>query len=1006
MGMRLTSAVTIGREDEVAALEAALAARAERPVVLVGGEAGVGKTRLVRELEARARTQGAMTALGSCAELGADVLPYAPFVESLDRLCEDLGPRAEAVLGPRRAELAALVPALATSADGAGGAAVAAPGAASRGRLYEAVRTLLDGGPDPLVLILEDFHWADASSLELLAYLARRLRAGRTLVVATYRTDELRRRHPLVPVLAELERSGYAARLEVARLDPAVAARLVEVVRADASPDLVRDVVARSEGIPFLIEELAAAGARPGSPLPRNLRDVLLARLASLDEATRAVLGVVAVSGRPVDQELIAAVSAIPVDEALREALDRSLLVADPASGRFWFRHALLAEAVSDDLLPGERVALHATLARVLADRPDLASPSPAGAAAELAHHLLEAKDLPAALGAAVVAGRAASAARAYAEARSLYERGLELFERLDDAESRAGVDLVGLLDLAAEASFHAGDAERAVALGRRAVAVAEAATPQTSTARVGSLLVRLIEWSEEVGDFEALVRFAERAVALVPDDPPSPERAFALIGLAAARLHESRNLDLERLASEAIGVAAACSETGYEAIARSMRGAALAGLARDDEAIAEVDAAFALSEVSNGTEEVTIVSANRVAVFGYLGHLERLPSALAEARIALDREGSLTLNEPFLDCWQAAMLLCEGRASDADEVLSRHIDRLGARPVTLADLLGYRGRVRIIRGLLDEGEADLRAALDLRPRIHAESIAECCAWLADCAVQRGDPRAALAWTEAGSASLDPTDEVTRRARIDAGALRIVAEWTERSRARRTGGLPPEVASARRRAAERLQAALEGRLVVGGGVDDYVRAMAAWGFAEEARCEGRSDPDAWAAAAAGLAGVGEADVSAYCRLREAESVLELGGDRRRAAATILEARAWAARAEAAPLLEALDSLARRARLDVGSLPDDGPGVAQAAVPGPEDPFGLSPREREVLALLVDGRTNREIGDTLFISEKTASVHVTHILDKLGVSSRGAAAARAVRAGLIGPAGEA
>ena len=698
MSARRTSPILIGREAELRALEEAVLDRAERPVALVGGEAGVGKTRLVRELRARQLAAGATVAVGSCVELGADLLPYAPFVESLGRLVEDLGDRADELLGRERPDLATLLPGLAEVTD--------APPGGSRGRMYEAVRAVLDRVPDPLVVVLEDLHWADRSTLELLDYLARRLRHGRTLLLATYRTDELHRRHPLPPLLAELERTGRSTSIHLDPLDREQVARLVHELGVDASPTAALDAIARrSEGNPFLVEELVAAGAGDANQLPGSIRDLLLARVASVDAATRRVLGIVAAVGRPADAELVEMAwdgSEADLDGALRDAIDRGLLIVEPGSRRrLAFRHALLAEAVADDLLPGERVRLHGTLARILAERPDLASATTAGAAAELAHHLLESRDQAAALAAVVRAADAAAIARAYPEARASYERALELWERVPDAATHAGIDHATLLDRAAEASYHAGDTGRAVALGRLAVAESE---DGGDPIRVGYLLVRLIEWTEEQGDWRAIPALAERALTLVPEEPPTPERAFALIGRASVFLHQSRNRDHAQAAAEAARAAAACGATGYEAIARSMRATGLVGLGRDEEAIEEAERAAALAAASGGTEETVIVTANRLAVYGFAGHLDRLGSVLAEARQALDREGSLVLTEPYLDFWEACILEWQGRRTEAEALISEHLGRSVAGPATRSELLSFRGVLRVRRGQLDDG--------------------------------------------------------------------------------------------------------------------------------------------------------------------------------------------------------------------------------------------------------------------------------------------------------------
>jgi DNA-binding CsgD family transcriptional regulator/tetratricopeptide (TPR) repeat protein len=997
MGARRSSPVLVGREAELRALEEAVAARAERPVVLLGGEAGVGKSRLVLELAGRARAGGATVAVGSCVELGADLLPYAPFVESLGRLVEALGDGADELVGPARPELAALLPDLEMRVE------ESRYGGGSHGRMYEAVRGLLDRAPEPLVLVLEDIHWADQSTLELLAYLARRLRQGRTAIVATYRSDELHRRHPLLPVLAELARGGRAVRMELGRLDRVEIARLVRAIRGETVPATLLEAIAgRSEGNPFLVEELLAAGAGPATSLPATLKDLLLARVGSIEAPTRRALGIVAAVGRPVEAALVEAAwdgTAADLDGALRDGIDRALLVVEPAGRRLAFRHALLAEAIDDDLLPGERVRLHATLARILRERPDLASATPAGAAAELAHHLLAARDLPAALEATVRAADAAAVARAYPEARELYERALELYEQVPRTPAQAGVDHVALLDRAAEASFHAGDVHRAVTLGRLSVAEEEEAGDPR---RAGYLLVRLIEWTEESGDFGALTGLAERALALVPEEPPSPERAFALLGLGAALGHQSHNREQVRAATEAAAVAAACGATGYEAIARSVQAIGLVGLGRDEEAIEQVERAAALAAASGGTEEAVIVTANRLAAYGFPGHLDHVGDLLVEARHTLDREGSLVLNEPYLVLWEAAIHEWRGRRAEAEALLSEHIGRNGAGPTTRSELLSFRGVLRVRRGLLDEGEDDLRAALGLGPAVFAETAAEAFGSLAEAALVRDDPAAALDIVDEGLARLEPTDDVSRRAHLHALGLRVAADLAERSRARRQHHLAAVASTAASHHRKRLQAALHGRLVEEGGANDLVRAKAAWGFAEASRGAGEPSPDLWAAVASALPAVGETHLAAYCRFREAEAALAGPSDRPRAEHALREARAWAVTVGAEPLRRDVDALARRGRLDVLAADPvrDAVSTADSLAPPAGDPYGLSPREREVLALLVDGRTNREIGETLFISEKTASVHVSHILGKLGVTSRGAAAALAARGGFV------
>src|SRR6266704_2298616 len=415
MAQRISSSVFVGRAAETAELRAALErAAAGRPAtVVVAGEAGVGKTRLVQELVGQARAMGAVTLSGGCLDVGEGTLAYAPLAEALRSLAELLDPdELERVLGGLH-------------------------------RLAER---------RPVLLVVEDLHWADRSTRDLLAFLVRNLRAG-VAVVATYRSDELNRRHPLRPFLAELDRSGRAERLELARFGRRELGELLEGILGEAAPPpLVGEILARSEGNPFFAEELLAAHVG-GVRLPSVLRDLVLARVEALSDAAQQVLQVAAVAGSRVDHELLAAVAEVPAEQLvwlLREAVAHHILLAEERTGAYLFRHALVQEAIYDDLLPVQRGPLHAAYARALERRMSQRDGAAAtGAAAELgqlAHHWYAAHELEAALLASVRAGQAAETASASAEALEQYERALELWDHVPQAATRSPLDRSALL--------------------------------------------------------------------------------------------------------------------------------------------------------------------------------------------------------------------------------------------------------------------------------------------------------------------------------------------------------------------------------------------------------------------------------------------------------------------------------------------------------------------------------------------------------------------------------
>src|SRR5215211_2213760 len=487
---RVSSPVLVGRDAEVAQLRAALElAAAGRPAtVVVAGEAGVGKTRLVAQLLGEAAGRGAVALTGGCLDVGEGVLAYAPLVEALRPLPSVTEPaELERVLGGARAELARLVPELGSPAE-AGGTPASAPLAPTR--LFElllgTLHRLAETGP--LLVVVEDLHWADQSTRDLLGFLVRNLRGGVALVL-TYRSDELHRRHPLRPFLAELDRSGRAERLELELL--------AGILGEPLASALVGEVLARSEGNPFFAEELLAAHLE-GSRLPLVLRDLVLARVAALSEPTQRVLEVAAVAGTRVDHQLLAAVVGQDPGQLvwlLREAVGRHVLAVDEAGDAYAFRHALVQEAIYDDLLPVQRGPLHAAYARALerriAQRSDDSGP-PGATAVErgrLAYHWYAAHDQGQALVASVRAGQAAEAASALAEALGHYERALTLWDQAPEAAAGSPLDRGAVLHRAAEAANLAGYDDRAVALGRLALdRVDTAAEPL----RAGALLERL----------------------------------------------------------------------------------------------------------------------------------------------------------------------------------------------------------------------------------------------------------------------------------------------------------------------------------------------------------------------------------------------------------------------------------------------------------------------------------------------------------------------------------
>jgi DNA-binding CsgD family transcriptional regulator len=977
----------VGREEELVRLDAALAGRAERPGLFLGGEAGIGKTRLVTEFAQRARAAGATVVTGGCLELGADVLPLAPFVEALGRLYETLGGAADEAVGAGRPDMAAILPEL-------GPSPAAEP---DRVRLFEAVRGMLERSPDPLLFVLEDVHWADRSSLALLAYLVRRLRHGRTFVLATFRSDEVTTEHPLAPVVAELTHSGKAARLELRRLLSAEVEELIHGLRADVAPAEVASVVAQAEGNPLYAEELVAHGPMSAGRMPSTLRELLLVRIRGLREDARRVLALAATAGRPVPYAFLAAAWVGPgadLDRGLREALGRGVLVQGLEPSRLAFRHALFGAAVEEDLLPGERLELHTRFASLLLERPDLAASTEAGAAAEIAGHWYAAERYPEALETSVRAAEAAERVPAFAEAHTFYGRALELWPLVEAAGASLPLDRVTLLERAAESAMVEGARTRGVALLREAI---EEVDPATNPWRAGALHRRLGQSLYESGATSAAVAAFEAALRLVPADPPSIERAEVVAIHGRLLAFDGRYEQGEPVLEEALTQVHALRPVGADV--RAIEALVFDGLGwcrywrSDLPGALELFRPARLAALEDGLPAA--IGALTMHEGCVLFYLDRFDEAIDIARTARERLRAVGLEVRHglsAMYWAALSELYSGRWATLERTIAEAL-ALDPPPHVQGNLLEVRTILRARQGRADEAQLDLTECMTLA----ATGVTDLTA------VQHEEAEIAVAllerrWTEvraivARLVTLHPASAANLREDYRSGLL---AEMEEAAEARRQ-----HAAERVARAVEVAQGYAVGMQAVyaaaaegfPGGAPATFEADAAIAEALLARVEGRSAPDLWARAAELREPVGMPYELAYSRLRQAEAMLKSGGARPEAARHLRQAHGIACELGAEPLRQEVAALAQRARID----------LAKASTPPPtrpSDSSGLSAREREVLAMLVDGRSNREIGETLFISEKTASVHVTHILDKLGVTSRGAAAATAVRDGLL------
>jgi DNA-binding CsgD family transcriptional regulator/tetratricopeptide (TPR) repeat protein len=991
---RVTSPTFVGRAEQLAVFDEALdgGAQGDPAVLLVAGESGVGKSRLVSEYGERAQATGARVLTGDCVELGEGELPYAPIVGVLRDLQREIGTDALAELaGAGRAELGRLLPEAGAPTSTNGGDQFV------QGRLFEVLLALLGrlGEQAPLVLVIEDLHWADRSTRDFLSFLFRAARRERLVLVGTYRSDELHRRHPLRPFLAEVERLERVRRIELrpfSRLE--LVAQLTGILGSHPDPAIAEALFERSGGNPFFAEELlAVAEEGNGHALPETLRDALMVRVEALPAPTQELLRVIAASGRSVTHGLLAQVSAGEERElidAVREAVTHHVLVQRRDGDSYQFRHALMREAVYEDLLPGERGSLHVRLAEALSEDPSLSADS-VGPAGELAWHWYQAHDLARALRASVDAARQAERMRAPADAARHLENAVDLWDRVENPEKVSETTLVDLLRDAAELTYLGGDAERAVALGARALELIPDSDPVTAALardRLGRYLWTSGRHSEAAAEHS-------RAVEQMPAEPASAARARVLASLAQVHMLRGDLHDSRGLATEAIEIARATGDRSVEAHALNTLGVDIASLGRRDEGIAKLREALAIELELGPSDNLQRCYTNLSDALDQDGRVEEgVELALEGIRVALD-QGMARGWAAFLLAEAANRCTRLGRLAEAQQLIGEALD-YGATGVQGGLVNEVATRVAVMTGRYDDARAYLPEARQLLRRATGSMwLAPVYARMVELAERDRDIDAVRrALDEAHAAATDDDEYAFYSRELYLAVLRAEADEAARARAARKDDTEQEALRLGHAAATRMRKLAE-TAGAEGTPQPQVIADLARVDAEEARLEGHPEQELWRTAAERNDRIGNRLGAAYARMREAEALVEGGDDHSEAGRALKAAHAVAVDCGAEPLREACEVLARRSRIALGEKPE-------RAVASADDPFGLTAREREVLALVAAGRTNRQIGEELFMSEKTASVHVSRILAKLDVSTRGEAGAVAHRLGLDAP----
>ncbi|MFC0431376.1 helix-turn-helix transcriptional regulator [Kutzneria buriramensis] len=961
----------VARSAEIGRLRAAFA-RAEQGqanAVLVSGDAGVGKTRLVTDLAATAERAGALVLTGRCVGSAAG-LPYLPIADVLAQLRADHHDALHS-----RPALARLLPDLAVRPPSREDDAEL-----GQLQLFDAVHSLLTelSTERTVLLTIEDVHWADSSSRNLLTFLLSRLSTQRLLVVITYRADELHRRHPLRPVLAELVRLSAVERLDLTPFNKEDAVLFVRsLADDDVAETMVQRIAERSEGNAFFAEELLASCADCGEPgMPTALVDVLLARIERLSPQTQQVLRAASAGGRRVRYARlheVADMAPAELEEALREAVQHNVLQTIDVDEHYAFRHALLREAIYTDLLPGERVRLHAAYAKQVMGELGIR-----GAAAKLAYHSMESHALPQALAAYVQAAREADEAGAPSEALGFTEQAMKIWGAVPDPESHAGISEVKLTKLASMFAISAGELERGVAFARQTVRVAEGEAKIEALRRLAMALANLDGKEREAADVIA------QAWELVRDEPPSVNKAWVM-AVRARMLRVVCLPDARAAADAAVRVAV---ETG----SRSAEADTLITIAVLDEKEGRVD--DACSRLIIARDRAIEAGALNVELRAWFNlGINRYEQGLIGEAVKVFGEGLRRSEQNGLSWgpsgFQLRALLAIARYVAGDWVGSAEAARLPGDPVANIGnaIVASSGLLTAVgAGRFDHAEQLLQR---LRPewRRDYQLPLFCTAAAIELHHWRGRPDLAMAAAQDGLDTMESFEPgLTAEIRVAALGISAAADVARRARRRRDTDAESAALATAQRFAD--LGAIAGKSKPRSGK------LGPEGLAWQTRLaaeitrldDGTGDPQAWRRVVDAF-GYGHAYERALARWRLAGALLA-DDDKDEAAQQLRLAAETADRLGAVPLSTAVTELAKRGRIQLGETePRDTVDV-------------LTPRERSVLALVAMGRTNREVGEELFISEKTVSVHLSRVMAKLGASRRAEAVATAYDRGLL------
>jgi DNA-binding CsgD family transcriptional regulator len=962
----------IGRDSALAALREALEGVADAgSLVLVRGEVGIGKTRLLEEFAARVAGE-AHVVRGGCVE----GVSYAPWTEALRRLLSTPDLVAVDDLPRRvRSQIARLLPHL--SLDEADAAGVDESG--GQHLLFEAVVELLAHVAlrTRLVLVVDDLHWVDPASSKLFRYVANNLGRAPILLVVTYRAEDAAAERDLIAQLARLATRQIA----LTPLAEDSTAEMAEILLGpDASPADIRRIAHDADGNPLFVEELVAALGTTG--VPQTVRDLMLARFSVLDEPGRHLVRTAAVIGATAPQAWLAAAAGLDDNAtrgAARAAVDRGLLIAGGDGTSYHFRHALLRQAVLDELLPDERVGLHLAIATALTAHPAVAVG--VDRIAELARHWDAARDASSALRWLVAAAEQADQRFAFEAAFDDYELALGWWESVDDAPAVAGIDHAALLLDAADAAGLAGHIGRAADLARAGLDEAYALDASRGVEAAGHVYPLMWEADRAAELFE----FSTKTLLPVLDRVDPPARARFLVSRVEHLVAYGTPAEVREPAAQMMAALRGVSDPVLEARAYLVSAWCYEAYGDFERVEAEYERAAEIARDANAPSMLALVLYNHAAFKIYFPDLPGSVTLLDEVDALVERFGlrrylvvSRRLRSWTL-CMQGDLAGAAAAMTSIDDVFTEGFDAW-ARATGRAYVDYTAGNSEAVLSGLRPDAVGAAAPKDSDLVIETEMLrADALAW-------KGDVEGAQRAVDRGEAAVaaEHYRETFWHGRLAMLGTRVEADSAVGAMASQSIGA---IENAEARAAE-IVAAWETAVAQLARPSPLLDAYT-MGIAAEVGRLRREEVVARAhRAAEAFATIGMPYYATYFRWREAEAMLD-AGDRPSAAELLKSARAAATTHGFAGLDTAIVALARAHQLRLGP--------ARTTIDGDE---ALSVRELEVLRLVVIGKSNPDIAEALFISRRTAAAHVSNILRKLDATSRVEAVSEAHRRAIV------